>query len=97
MTARTLNAHGVALGREAFERQHDNLMKAHKVTLLIIDLDQVGAEDIKIILENQKFPNRCIAPDVKDIETVDIGEWDDDHPLNQRATADAEYQRLFPA
>lgn len=22
MTARTLNAHGVALGREAFERQH---------------------------------------------------------------------------
>lgn len=26
MTARTLNAHGVAMGREAFERQHDSLM-----------------------------------------------------------------------
>lgn len=70
-------------------------MKAHKVTLLIIDLDKVGAEDIKIILENQKFPNRCISPDVKAIETVEIGEWSDEHPLNQHETAEEEYRRLF--
>lgn len=71
-------------------------MKAHKVTLFIIDHDQVGAEEIAIIIENQKFPNRCIRPDVKSIETVEIGEWDDSHPLNQPETAEAEYERLFP-
>lgn len=26
---------------------------------------------------------------------VDIGEWDDGHPLNLGVTADAEYTRLF--
>lgn len=70
-------------------------MKAHRITLFIIDFDEVGADDITQILENQKYPNRCISPDVKSIETVDVGEWHDDHPLNNDDTASAEYQRLF--
>jgi hypothetical protein len=71
-------------------------MKAHRVTLLIIDMDGVGADDIKSILENTKYPNRCIAPDVKSVETVDIGDFHDDHPLNKHETSEAEYARLFP-
>ena len=47
------------------------------------------------VIENQKYPNHCIHPDVKSIETVDVGEWGDDHPLNLNATSEAEYQRLF--
>lgn len=71
------------------------IMKAHKVELLILDFDEVGVEMIKELMENVKYPNRCIQPDVKDIKTVDIGEWSDDHLLNKKATAQSEYQRIF--
>ena len=70
-------------------------MKAHKVTLFIIDMDEVGAEEIKVVIENAHYPNRCISPEVYNIETVDVGEWSDDHPLNQTATAHLEWERLF--
>jgi hypothetical protein len=71
-------------------------MQVHKITLLVIDLDEIGAEEIKDIIENTHYPNRCISPDVFSVETVDIGEWDDDHPLNDNDTAEAEWRRLFP-
>ncbi len=70
-------------------------MKVHKVTLSIIDFDEVGPEEIKVILENTKYPNRCISPDVKKIETRDIGEWSDYHPLNNAADCDAFFDDLF--
>lgn len=73
-------------------------MKAHKVTLLIIDHDDVAGEApdaLKNYIEQARYPNHCLYPHVKSIETRDIGEWDDDHPLNKNATHDAEYQRLF--
>lgn len=41
-------------------------MKAYKVTLLINDHDEVG-DEIKNIIEDQKYPNYCIAPLVMDI------------------------------
>ena len=69
-------------------------MKVHKVELLVIDFDNVG-DEIKDILEGARYPNHCISPEVKKITTVDIGEWDDDHPLNLKNTADEEYERLF--
>ena len=72
-------------------------MNVHKVVLTIIDFDDVGADEIKVVIENQHYPNRCISPDVVNIETVDIGEWDDDHPLNNRKTSKAEWHRLFPS
>jgi hypothetical protein len=46
-------------------------------------------------LENTKYPNRCISPDVLSAETREIGEWHDDHPLNNEETAQAENDRLF--
>lgn len=70
-------------------------MKAYKIELFIIDTDRVGEEEIIKTIENARYPNRCISPKVKGVKSVDIGEWDDDHPLNQRDTADAEYKRLF--
>lgn len=70
-------------------------MKAHKLTVLVIDFDGVGPEDIKTILENQNYPNHCMSPNVKEIQTVDIGEWHDGHPLNKHETSEAEYNRLF--
>lgn len=69
-------------------------MKAYKVTLLINDHDEVG-DEIKDIIENQKFPNYCIMPHVMEMQSVDIGEWSDDHPLNKRSTMKEEFDRLF--
>lgn len=70
-------------------------MKAYQVTLLVIDHDELGEEGIKNTLENTKYPNWCLSPEVKEIEGVDVGEWSDDHPLNHQNTAQQEYERLF--
>jgi hypothetical protein len=72
-------------------------MHAHVVTLTIIDLDELGAEEIKSVIENAHYPNHCISPDVVSIETVDVGEWSDEHPLNNSETSGAEWKRLFPS
>lgn len=70
-------------------------MKAYKIEILIIDFDQCGAEEIKDVLENTKYPNYCISPDVMKTTVVDIGEWRDDHPLNYKGTRQQEYERIF--
>ncbi len=71
-------------------------MKAIEVTLLIINHDEVTNEEIKDLFENgTHYPNHCIAPLVMSIKEADIGDWNDDHPLNKKATWLAEYERLF--
>ena len=70
-------------------------MKVYKVTLVVIDLDDVGGDEIQSVLENTRYPNRCIAPKVLGVEERDIGEWSDDHPLNLPSTMQAELERLF--
>lgn len=72
-------------------------MKAYEITLRIIDLDGIGPQDIRHVLENARYPNHCIAPNVHHIREAEIGEWSDDHPLNKNSTADAEWSRLFPS
>jgi hypothetical protein len=69
-------------------------MKAMKVEILILDFDGCGESEIKNIIENTKYPNRCIHPEVKSIKTVDIN-WSDDHPLNIKSTSDEAYIDLF--
>lgn len=61
-------------------------MKAHIVTLLIVDHDELGAQGVTEALEWTKYPNRCISPAVKAVQTYDVGEWGDDHPLNKSGT-----------
>lgn len=68
---------------------------AYKIELLIIDHDGLGADAINDVLENTKYPNHCISPEVKDTHGIDVGEWTDEHPLNQNNTSHAEYERLF--
>jgi hypothetical protein len=69
-------------------------MKVYKVELMIIDFDDIG-ENIKTVLENAWYPNHCISPHVMHIESRDIGEWRDDHPLNLIGKSEEEYKRLF--
>lgn len=70
-------------------------MNAYKIELLIVDIEGIGEESIKTEIENARYPNDCVNPQVKSVERRDIGEWHDDHPLNKRDTADTEYRRLF--
>ena len=66
-------------------------MKAHKIEVLMVDHDDIGASEIKSLISESDY----IYPSVLSIETVDIGEWDDDHPLNNRNTMKEECDRLF--
>ena len=71
-------------------------MKAYKVELLIIDFDGMGREDITDTLENTRYPNHCFTGlSVMDVVEKDIGEWDDEHPLNQTDKCKDEYLRIF--
>lgn len=70
-------------------------MKAYKIELLIVDHDEVGQDDIRNILETQKYPNHCIAPNVMGVECVEIGEWNDDHPLNKLDKQREHFDTIF--
>jgi hypothetical protein len=67
------------------------IMKAYKVELLIIDMENVGESEIVELLESTKY----IYPQIKDVKSVDIGEWSDNHPLNKQDTCKEEYKKLF--
>jgi hypothetical protein len=65
--------------------------KAYKVELLVIDLENLNEDDVKYFLENVKY----LYPMVKSIQSREIGEWSDDHPLNLVDTHDQAYKDLF--
>lgn len=70
-------------------------VQVHKVTLYVIDFDHLGAAEVSRTLEQTRYTNRCIEPAVLEVETKDIGEWSDSHPLNYKATNRQELARLF--
>ena len=76
--------------------QETRKVRAVKVELLIIDFDECGDDEIKSVIENARYPNHCISPNVKKMESVML-DWSDEHPLNRNSTCDAEYARLFQA
>jgi hypothetical protein len=69
--------------------------KVHKVVLLIVDHDNLGADGVKEEIECAGYANHCISPSIMDIETTEV-EWDDDHPLNNLDTMTDEFEKLFP-
>ena len=60
-------------------------MKAYLLTVLIVDHDDVGMSGAADEIENARYGNRCIIPEVVADRKFDIGEWEDDHPLNYPA------------
>lgn len=72
-------------------------MQVMKLVVTVIDFDGIGADGVKDAIENARYPNRCISPEVRSVEVRDIGEWSDDNPLNHRDKSEAEYIRLFGA
>ena len=72
-------------------------MQVMKLVVTVIDFDGIGADGVKDAIENARYPNRCISPEVRSVEVRDIGEWSDDNPLNHPDKSEAEYIRLFGA
>lgn len=65
-------------------------MKAYKVVLLINDIDDIGQVSIEHWLENSKY----IYPQIMEIEEREVGEWNDEHPLNYR-NCHEEFNKIF--
>lgn len=68
--------------------------KIHRVVLLIVDTDNLGADEVVEVLENARYPNHCIGPNVMAIQTREVL-WSDDHPLNHRDTQHKAFEELF--
>jgi hypothetical protein len=69
-------------------------VKVHKIVLCVVDHDDLGAAEVRVVLENTRYPNHCISPRVIAIDTRDV-EWSDDHPLNQQRGALSAFAQLF--
>jgi hypothetical protein len=70
-------------------------MNVYKVVLSVIDFEDVGEQGIRDMIEGAHYPNRCISPQVLNIESRDIGEWNDSHPLNNKRKARSFFDALF--
>lgn len=66
-------------------------MKAYLATVLVVDNENYGPDDFRISMENLRYWN----PSVMDVKIADIGEWSDEHPLNNYDTMESECKRLF--
>ncbi len=69
-------------------------MKVYKLTVMVLDHDEVG-DGISSVIENTRYPNRCISPTVVEVESREIGPWNDGNPLNQLSAWREEFRRLF--
>ncbi len=70
-------------------------VKVHKITMMVIDHDDIGVDEAAAVIENQRYPNHCIYPRVMSTETARV-DWSDAHPLNHTNTQAVEFARLFP-
>ena len=61
-------------------------MQAHVITFLFVDHDEVGAKETARSIEDARYPNRSLYPQQVSSRTIELGEWDDSHPTNQRGT-----------
>ncbi len=66
-------------------------MKAYKIEVLVIDFESAGEQDIRQSIENCKY----ISAHCMNAKQADIGQWSDDHPLNQRDKMHQAYLDLF--
>lgn len=69
-------------------------VKVHRIEPVVIDHDEMGADDVCAVLENARYPNRCIRPVVLSVDTREVN-WSDSHPLNQESTFEATYRKIF--
>lgn len=79
------------------EEEEPRDTEVHKVTILVVDHDGLGAKGVKDEFENTSYANHCMNPKVKQVETRTVP-YTDAHPLNSNLQEKhaPEYNRLFP-
>jgi hypothetical protein len=65
-------------------------MKAHKFTICFIDFENYGKEAYEHFFEHMQ-----VSPMILESDTADIGEWSDDHILNQFGTPKEVFEEYF--
>lgn len=70
--------------------------KVHRIVICVVDHDGLGADEVKVVLENANYPNDCIRPRIASIETREV-DWSDDHPLNRRGAVGPALAQVFSA
>ena len=65
--------------------------KAYKIELLVVDFENTPEDEITYLLENV----RHLYPSVMSIQSKDIDDWDDDHPLNKFDTMKQTCEEMF--
>lgn len=68
--------------------------QVHRIVLLVVDHDDLGANGVIDVLENVRYPNHCIYPKVMTVDTC-VTDWTDDHPLNSDRTMQKEFEKMF--
>jgi hypothetical protein len=78
-------------------------MKVYKVTLLVVDHDELGEDGIREEIGSVRYPNHRMSPQVMKIESREsrgttlyptFGAWRDSHALNL-AHWSVEAEKLF--
>lgn len=57
-------------------------MKAYRIVTYVVDHEGIGREELLYHVTDCKY----LHIDTGAIDEIDIGEWDDDHPLNLMST-----------
>lgn len=65
--------------------------KAYKIELLVVDHESMKQEDIIYFVENIKY----LCSNVLSIQSKEIDDWDDDHPLNKLDTMKQTCKEMF--
>jgi hypothetical protein len=66
----------------------------YRVTIMVVPDEGTDAAEVVHVIENARYPNRCMSPRVVSIETAEV-EWSDDHPLNLRDMWRDAFAKLF--
>lgn len=71
------------------------MTKVFKIEIMVVDTDHIGEEEVKSVIQNSKYPNWCISPQVMNCKSVEV-DWSDETPLNNYGKMAAAYRDLFP-
>lgn len=66
-------------------------VKLLKFEVCVIDFEDVGADDMRYHFDNMRYVNTVVI----DCSTAEIGEWSDDHELNQQSATPEQYRKYF--
>ena len=62
----------------------DLCLEVHKLEVYVYDFDGIGIDNVKRVIEDHRYPNRCLHPEVLGWETRKLYDWNEDHYLNKR-------------